>query len=69
MGKGINPLWGLVWGLLVGVVIYLLCSLFSWDFDWHEWNWLSKIIGLLGLILEYLVVRDVWRQLVTGERY
>lgn len=69
MGNGISPLWGLVWGLIVGVVIYLLCSLFSWNFDVHEWNWFSIIIGVLGQILECKIIIEVVRQIVTGDRF
>lgn len=58
-----GPIYGILWMIVIGVVFYLLCSLFSWNFDSSEWNLFSRILKWIGIIVEASVLLDVIRQL------
>ena len=32
---------GILWLIVVSIIGYLLCSLFSWSFNWNNWNLFS----------------------------
>jgi hypothetical protein len=50
---------GCLWLIVLLIIIYLSCSLFSWDFKISEWNWFSKIIGIIGLLIEGFIIFDL----------
>ena len=69
MEEKISPLWGVVGTVIVGVFFYLFCSLLSWDFDIADWNIVSRIIMYIGKWIMLLMLSDVIRQFLTGDRY
>lgn len=67
--NGISPFWGVVLMAIIGGIFYLLCSLFSWSFDWKEWNLFSDIVASLGLLIVGRMLLEVIRQIFTGDRF
>ena len=56
-------IYGILWAIIIGFIIYLLCSLFSWNFDYSEWNLFSRILKWIGIIIEIGILLDVVLQL------
>lgn len=52
---------GCLWLIVVTVIGYLLCSLFSWSFNYNDWNWFSKIILFIALFIESTVIDEIFR--------
>ncbi len=68
-GNKISPFYGILIWIIVGAFFYLLCSLFSWSFHIDEWNLFSRIIKWIGFIVEAMILGEVIRQIVTGDRF
>lgn len=58
MDKKTHVLVGLAWFIIIAIGGYLLCSLFSLDFDISEWNIFSKIVGSIFVVMDFLVLKD-----------
>ena len=52
---------GILWLIVVIIIGYLLCSLFSWSFNWNNWNLFSKIIGYIFLIIDTTIISEIKR--------
>ena len=52
---------GILWLIVVSIIGYLLCSLFSWSFNWNNWNLFSKIIGYIFLIIDTNIISEMKR--------
>lgn len=54
-----SRLFGILWILLVFAFYYLECSLYSWNFDHHEWNLLSKFWWFSGIVYQVYNLTEV----------
>ena len=52
---------GILWLIVVSIIGYLLCSLFSWSFNWNNWNLFSEIIGYIFLIIDTTIISEIKR--------
>ena len=52
---------GILWLIVVSIIGYLLCSLFSWSFNWNNWNLFSKIISYIFLIIDTTIISEIKR--------
>lgn len=50
---------GILWLIVVSIIGYLLCSLFSWSFNWNNWNLFSKIIGYIFLFIDTTIISEI----------
>ena len=58
MDKKTHVFVGLAWFVIIAIVGYLLCSLFSWSFNYEEWNLFSHIVKWIVIVIDFLVLKD-----------